>query len=342
MDGLGRETALTEVAETLGEISLYGFLILVVITIATFIPYHLWRWTHRIMGVFFIMSTFHYLFILKPFSNGDPLALYVSAFCAAGILAFVYKQLPATWRPSKNYQVSDIRQTGTAMAITLSPQKRPLKHRSGQFAFVTFDHAAVSEPHPFTISNAPNKDGIIRMTIADLGDFSHNLRQELKVGTRARLEGPYGRFERRATQAPEVWIAAGIGITPFVAWAQALTDADGPVTLIYCVSDERDANHLDDIRAVEAKVANFRVILHTSRSQGRINADAIAGYVDTLNKAKVNFCGPQRMRQSLAQGLNRFGVSPRRFHYEEFEIRSGVGLQKLATWLLNRALARST
>ena len=43
MDGLGRETLLTEFAETAGEISLYGFLVLVVITITTFIPYHLWR-----------------------------------------------------------------------------------------------------------------------------------------------------------------------------------------------------------------------------------------------------------------------------------------------------------
>ncbi|AZV78414.1 iron reductase [Parasedimentitalea marina] len=340
MDGLGRETALTDVAETMGEISLYGLLILVVITIATFIPYHLWRWTHRIMGVFFIMSTFHYLFILKPFSNGDPLALYVSAFCAVGILAFVYKQLPASLRSSRKYKVSDIQQTGTALAITMSPESRPLKHRPGQFSFVTFDHAAVSEPHPFTISNAPDKEGNIRMTIADLGDFSHSLSNHLKVGTGARLEGAYGRFERRATQAPEVWVAAGIGITPFVAWAQALTDADGPVTLVYCVSEDRDANHLDELRAVEAKVANFRVVLHASRSQGRVNAEAIESYVSDIAQAKVYFCGPQRMRQFLAQGLSRLGVSSRRFHFEEFEIRSGVGLRKLAAWLLNRALVK--
>ena len=43
MDGLGRETALNDLAETFGEISLYGLLILVVISIATFIPYHLWK-----------------------------------------------------------------------------------------------------------------------------------------------------------------------------------------------------------------------------------------------------------------------------------------------------------
>lgn len=340
MSNLGRETVLVEVAETLGEVSLYGFLILVVITIATFIPYHLWRWTHRVMGVLFVMATFHYLFILKPFSNGDPLALYVSAFCTAGILAFVYKQLPAHWRPSRKYKISGIRQTGTAMAITFSPEGRPLKHRPGQFAFVAFDHATVSEPHPFTISSAPDDMGNIRMTIAALGDFSHSLLKELKIGTPAQLEGPFGRFERRSTQAPEVWIAAGIGITPFVAWAQALTDADGPVTLIYCVSEERDASHLEEIRAIEAQLPNFRCNLHTSRSQGRIGADVIADYAKDLDQAKAYFCGPKAMRLSLASGLGRFGLSSRRFHYEEFEIRSGVGLKKLAAALLAKTSVR--
>ena len=53
IDGIAPETFLTDVAETMGELSLYGILILLIITIATFIPYHLWRWTHKFMGAFF-------------------------------------------------------------------------------------------------------------------------------------------------------------------------------------------------------------------------------------------------------------------------------------------------
>ena len=67
MTGLGRDTLLAEAAETAGEIALYGFLILLVVTVATFVLYHLWRWTHRLMGVFFVFGAFHFLFILKPF-----------------------------------------------------------------------------------------------------------------------------------------------------------------------------------------------------------------------------------------------------------------------------------
>ena len=65
--GLGPETALNELAETLGELSLYGLLILVVISVATFIPYHLWKWTHKGMGALFAAATFH--FFLAQFTN---------------------------------------------------------------------------------------------------------------------------------------------------------------------------------------------------------------------------------------------------------------------------------
>ena len=87
MTGSGHETLLVETAETAGEIALSGFLVLVVITVATFIPYHLWRWTHRLMGVFFALGSFHFLFILKPVPASDPLGLYVAALCVPGIAA---------------------------------------------------------------------------------------------------------------------------------------------------------------------------------------------------------------------------------------------------------------
>ena len=93
MDGLGAETLLVEIAETFGEISLYGILALVVITIATFVPYHLWRLTHRFIGGFYAASAFHFAFILKPFALTDPAGLYVLAFCAIGILSYLYTLL---------------------------------------------------------------------------------------------------------------------------------------------------------------------------------------------------------------------------------------------------------
>ncbi|MDG2340658.1 MAG: ferric reductase-like transmembrane domain-containing protein, partial [Paracoccaceae bacterium] len=184
MSGLGRQNVLEEFAETLGELSLYGFLILVVITIATFIPYHLWKWTHRIMGAFFIAGALHYLLILKPFKNGDPLGIYVAAFCILGTLAFTWRLLPSSLRPSKKYRVASIERTGNATAVSFTPEGKALRHRAGQFAFVSF---AGQEPHPFSISSAPRDDGRIRMSIGKIGDYTTSLDKRLTVGMKARI-----------------------------------------------------------------------------------------------------------------------------------------------------------
>ena len=338
MTGLGGETLLTEAAETAGEIALYGFLILVVITVATFVPYHLWRWTHRLMGVFFLLGAFHFLFILKPFSVGDPLGLYVASFCVLGIAAFAWRLLPARMRPSRSYEVAGLEKTAGALAITMTPTGRALRYRPGQFAFAGFDG---SEPHPFTISKAPDADGTIRMTVGPLGDFTSRLAGSLEVGTGVRIEGPFGRFRRPRSKKPELWIAGGIGITPFVAWAQAMDRRDNPVVLFYCVKNEDGAAHLRELAARADDLPNFTLVLHASETSGRATAETILETtgLDASNLS-IAFCGPEAMRKALSTGFAVRGVPVRKIGYEEFEIRSGIGLKAFAAYLTDR-MARS-
>lgn len=330
MRGLGAETLLTEAAETAGEISLYGLLILVVITVATFIPYHLWKWTHRLIGTFFVLGAFHYLFILKPFANGDALGLYMLAICGVGTLAFVWTAAPRGFRPAKSYVIDRLTPTGQALAVDLVPQHRPLRHRAGQFAFFSFSDAGLPEPHPFTISSAPRDDGALQVTIAPLGDLTTRLSRALAVGQSVRVEGPFGRFGQGAPR-PQVWIGAGIGMTPFLALSQALAPNDPPVTLIYCVKQRADAPHLDRLEKIAAAKSNLTLVLWESAHNGRLTAAQVAQTVgDTLGQARVSFCGPSQMRRDLGAGLSAYGVSPRDYHYEMFEIRTGIGLRRLA------------
>ncbi len=336
MNHLGGQNMLEELAETLGELSLYGLLILVVITIATFIPYHLWRWTHRFLGAFFVAGAAHYLFILKPFSNGDPIGLYTSAFCVLGIVCFSYRLLPARLRPTKGYVVEKTTKTGNVLAVTLAPQNKPIRFRAGQFVFASF---AGSEPHPFTVSKAPTDDGTLRLSIAQLGDFTNRLHRSSIDGHEVRIEGPYGHFERRSKgkSHQELWIAAGVGITPFLAWAQALTENDDPVHLVYCVRSESQAAHLEELQSLEQTKANLHLHIHASATAGRVTADGILAQTGAkIDKLSVSFCGPKAMRIALKDDFAKQGITGRRFKFEEFEIRTGVGLRKFAGLLFER------
>ncbi len=44
------------------------------------------------------------------------------------------------------------------------------------------------------------------------------------------------------------------------------------------------------------------------------------------------------MRKALKSGLVLKGLKASRFHFEEFEMRTGIGLQALAVWLWDRGI----
>ncbi|MFK8036082.1 MAG: ferric reductase-like transmembrane domain-containing protein [Hyphomicrobiales bacterium] len=341
--GTGLETFLSDLAESLGEFSLYALLILVVLSIATFVPYHLWKFTHKFMGALFALSAFHYAFILKPFDVLEPLGLYVLGFCILGIVCYLYTLLPLTWLASKHaYTVRSVEQTGDATSITLDPVKKGLRHQAGQFAFVSFDAPELHETHPFTISNSPDGSGSLRFTVKALGDYTARVDRLLDTGVTASVSGPFGHFSPRGKPDVDIWIAAGIGITPFAAWAGA-SNFEKPTHLFFCVRDKVSAPHLDELLALAQTQPNFHLHLVESAVHGRLDAAYIAKTIDLpLARAKAYFCGPTAMRNALRKDLKGLGLKSSKFVYEEFEIRSGLGLRRLLIWVLRRLGRRSS
>lgn len=337
MDGL-RGGALSGIAEDIGEISLYGLLILGFASIITFIPYHLWKWTHRFIGVFFALGAFHFFFIEKPFSNADPLGLYVSAFCILGLASYAYMIVVRPVLPTGHaYKVRAVRRLGAVTEVSLAPSGRGLRHKPGQFAFVRFGGDGLGEEHPFTLSGAPAEDRSLRFSIKELGDYTRRLGSDLKDGAEATVTGPYGHFTLPSGRDPMVWIGAGIGITPFLAFAESLGSKEtGPVTLYYCVRESENAPYEGELAQLAAANPALSVVIVRSAQGERLTAERIAESLGgDISRAHVFFCGPKPMREALRNGLVTSGLRGSRFHFEEFEMRSGIGLRKLGTWLVD-------
>jgi predicted ferric reductase len=333
---------LADFGETLGEVSLYGLLILAVISVATFIPYHLWKWTHKAMGAFFIAGSVHAFLIPKPFGMTDPLGLYIYAVCGLGALAYLYTLLPETMCPAHRYTLAEITQTGGATEVTLAPANRGVRHQPGQFALLRFPQAGGLEGHPFTLSAAARDDGQISVTIKSLGDHTRRMTKVLDIGQDAIVQGPFGRFTIPKGKRPQVWIAGGIGITPFVSWAEALPKQGADCHLIYCVRARSQAPHLTRIEALAASNPRLHVHLVDTSQGPRLTSEMVANIAgeDLLAEANVAYCGPTGLRDALRIGLRTYGVSARRFHFEAFEFRTGVGLEALALWVGKRAWAQ--
>ena len=332
------ETVLSELGETLGEISLYGLLILVTMTIATFIPYHLWKWTHKFMGAFFAASAVHYLLVIKPFGVWEPVGLYVNAFCVLGIVCYAYTLVPfGRLQGRRGYKVTAVKHTGGAVALEMAPDGRGLTHRAGQFVFIGVKGSdpAMKEVHPFTVSSAPRDDQSLRLTVKPLGDDTRRLADRLAPGAEVGVAGPYGHFTGGGDRP--VWIAAGVGITPFLALAEARPADAPPADLFFCVRDRDEAPHLEALEALVADKPSVRLHLVTSRTDGRLTAARIVETVGgKLNGVQVWFCGPEAMRESLRKALAGEGLPLSRFHHEEFKIRAGIDVGPLVRWLRKR------
>ncbi|WP_275790932.1 ferredoxin reductase family protein [Pararhizobium gei] len=326
--GLSLTSGLNSLAAEAGEYAFYGFVVLLTLSIVKIIPktkieipYHYWRLTHRFIGLLFIMVAFHQTFIKRPYDGTAMLATYLNIFAMIGTISYIYTQL-FPWLRTRTYEVFDVVRHDGATVISARPKGRPLKARPGQFGFFRVNKPGLREPHPFTIAGL-DADGVVRFAIKPLGDFTKALRDSIAVGDSLKLEGGYGHFNHRRGGKKQIWLAGGIGVTPFLAMAKSLTGDEGQdIHMVYCVRDRREAIGLDTLEAQAEKLSNFTFNLHDSNTAGRLDAAKLAA-ASTVDPAGADlwFCGPPLLRIAIEKGLKELGKKPRRVEFEQFEFR---------------------
>lgn len=328
VEGVLPPGSLSETAVEVAELALYPFVALILVSLVKRvpkipfeIPYGLWRWSHRLMGVVFVMLAFHQLFVKAPFGPSDVISQWLIAMAAIGVLCFIWTQIQGPIR-TRSYAVTAVEQLSGATRVSAAPKGRPVRVRPGQFAFMAARKAGLREPHPFTVSGMDG-NGAIEFSIRPLGDFTKRLREGLAVGDVLRVQGGYGTFRPQDGRKPQLWVAGGIGITPFLAAAEALTpDMTGQITLIHAVPTQAASVGEDRLRAVAARVPGFDFHLHASDTASRLTGQAVLDHLPfDLSKADMWFCGPPPLRKALHTQFKAAGKAPRRIHFERFEFR---------------------
>ena len=107
-----------------------------------------------------------------------------------------------------------------------------LRVEAGQFFTWRFlSGPGWTRANPYSLSAAPDGRSL-RITVQGVGDGSVATRA-LRPGTRAIVEGPYGRLSTRPrTRRKVALIGAGVGITPLRALAEGLSYAPGEAILV--------------------------------------------------------------------------------------------------------------
>ena len=312
---------LRDLAEDMGEWAIYALLAMLVITLWKQFPYRPWRFLHRAMPVLYLMLAFHAALLAPTAYWAQPVGALLAVLLAAGVYGALHTLLGRIGKARESrgeiIAVAPLAPDVTTVVCRLGPGWRG--HRPGQFAFVSFDDQEGA--HPFTMASADQGDHTVSFQIKALGDYTRSLPQRLRPGQSVRVEGPYGRFDmgRRQRRARQIWIAGGIGVTPFLAWLaslQAAPDKAPAAELHYCTRDQASDAFVPRLRALCATLPTVRLHLHDARQGAKLTAAALG----VSGKTEIWFCGPTGLANALRQGLAALGWRPR-FHQEAFEMR---------------------
>ena len=189
---------------------------------------------------------------------------------------------------------------------------------------------AQSSRHTFSIVSAPSEHELVIATRMRDSAFKRAL-GALPIGAGIAIEGPFGSLTLHNDRTrPAVFVAGGIGITPFKSIVEQATHARLPQRLVLLYSNRRpeDAAYLAELQDLERRNPNFHLIATMTSmssssqswtgSQGPIDAALVQRATAELVKPICYVAGPTGMVEAMRQILNDAGVNDDDIRSEEF------------------------
>jgi predicted ferric reductase len=279
------------------------------------LAYGVWRRLHSLLGVGVLVGFVHVLQL--GISAGGLLAL------AAAILILLWRLLRVDLgAAAKPYIVTSVRSLAQSMVeVSLKPLAVPIDAVPGQFVLTAFfngpSYQGCGEFHPFTISGIGLQNEL-RIGVKALGDCTRRM-QRLEPGVSARVHGPFGEFLRDLPSRPLLWVAGGIGITPFIGCLRQQS-VETPTTLIYLYRGEQDAAYLDELAALA--MHSPKLVLQTEATgTGLPNLSRLLPEAGALTNHECYVCGPPGLIDTVSRALLDRGVPFQRIHFEHFDFR---------------------
>lgn len=317
---------LRDAGEEVGEFAIYLVLAMVALSLWKRFPYKFWRHLHRAMPVFYLLLAFHAAVLAPPSYWTQPVGVLLALLLAGGTVASL---IALTGRIGRHRKVQGVVTAVSSPAPDVTEIVCRLNdawpgHQAGQFAFIGFER--FEGAHPFTIASADHGNRSLTFQIKALGDYSRQLASRVAVGQAVTVEGPYGRFVlgRQDHTARQIWIAGGIGVTPFLAWLDALRAAPAaapPVELHYSTRSAAQDPFVERLRSLCAELPSVRLHIHDRAAGDDLTPERLAATATTGQRAEVWFCGPRGFGDQLKAGLARLWGRRLRFRREAFEMR---------------------
>lgn len=224
--------------------------------------------------------------------------------------------------------VSRLQLTDTIASFTFKPE-REFRFTAGQYINLTLtghiEHGELAERW-FTISSSPH-DEVITITTR-VGEATHTAFKRalhaMQLGAEVDISEPLGAFVLpRLLQTPLVFVAGGIGITPFhsiLSWLHH-TEEQRDIRMLYSVRTEDDIIFQETFDKADQHVTV--VVSEPSAAwggeRGQLTAEMIIGLEKPSADTLIFLAGPEPFVQKLQQQLEAVGVSNQQIVVDEFQ-----------------------
>lgn len=207
--------------------------------------------------------------------------------------------------------------------------------RAGQAVDVSLiDPAEMDARGPrraFSIVSAPHEDHILLATRTRDSAFKRVL-GAIPIGARVQVEGPFGSLTLQTNRSrPAIFVAGGIGITPFMSILRDATHKRLPqsITLLYSNRRPEDAAFLRELQQLERDHRGSFKLLATMTDppgvgqewhgrSGKINAEFIRSVIVKPSRPIFYVVGPPAMVAGIRQLLNGLGIDDDDIRSEDF------------------------
>ena len=270
------------------------------------------------LGLVFFLGAYHAIYMTgSDVMQSWPLIMYGSVLVVLALVVMLYRSLfHGSFRKRYSYEVSNITKQADMLELSLSSKSGIGGYTPVQFVFINPINSEIKKQfHPFSLTSVTGSS-TISVGIKQLGDFTNSL-SALKVGDEVVAEGAYGQFGSELSKYnKQIWIAGGIGITPFVAMAKSLGNQQ--VDLFYSVRSKAQAYFLTELQTIAKNKSNFRIHLIDTERQPQLTSHDISSIYG--DDTAVWICGPPPMMKALKRGLAADGVRKSHIITEEFSL----------------------
>jgi predicted ferric reductase len=299
-------------------------------------PFEKWRFVHDILAPALLVLAFVHSWFAGSDIRIPPLRrLWTGILGLSFAMYFYHRLIRPRLLNRRRYRVAEVvQETKRVWTVKLVPPEgtRRFDFLPGQFQFITFHRAqsALVEEHHWTISSSAFEKDTVCSTIKESGDFTSTIGLT-RPGDTAAVHGPFGRFSflRHPDENDFVFIAGGIGITPFMSMLRTLRDTRSafPVLLLYANTGEDEIVFRRELAEIEAggfpKLNVVHVLSRPSKEwrggTGHIDREKIEQFCgDRLQERAFYVCGPKSLMRAAIRILRDLGVSKNRIHFEIF------------------------